>query len=358
MDTENLTDPRENPFELLLQVDGMATVEETTSERRQRLRGEILMRLEEQLAPPAGRVRLKRLGLHSMDTPQNTQSGEIGIRGIEGTGQLTTAGLDSWQLKMRVSCRLIYRQIADLAERRPERESEASPSESFTGSLALEIELDSDALSETKLRIVSGALVLNRKHEPLGNLLAVKLPLDGSLGFAIDIGATLSLEVTLQPVVFGLAGCLWTGTSWEDQLARAQDVWRKCSIIFKGLPRFESPLNLAHSIKKAEIESAYPREGAIEVYHVASRLSGSTFPRGSSLASVIIPENDQLDDYLLAHELGHVLGLCHPTAEDCTHPVGTYDSILDVTQTPFDPSNSDTNCQRAREPGLELMKSG
>jgi len=71
---------------------------------------------------------------------------------------------------------------------------------------------------------------------------------------------------------------------------------------------------------------------------------------------LIIPENAHLDDHLLAHELGHVLRLCHPNKYNCNE-LGTYHSIMDPQHVPLRPYNSTSNCQQVRKPGLELMKS-
>jgi hypothetical protein len=158
-----------------------------------------------------------------------------------------------------------------------------------------------------------------------------------------------------------------TGSYFDPGLARANEIWGECCIQFVGLspPIFLS--NQDYRVVTAQTVGALMNEvdvsGAIEVFLVESfepvnESSGgaATDGAGTGAAKVVTGDN-QLPANLnnLAHELGHVLGLCHPV-DACPSGVnGCDDSVMEPTG--FFADNPAVqckdNCDHAKNPLLK-----
>lgn len=174
------------------------------------------------------------------------------------------------------------------------------------------------------IRARSATLTLERRTEVKGGALR-------SLGFESD-AATLTRPawflppsvrapkiLPLRPVRLPLGRQAMTGRSWQDQFDKARSVWNGCGIDFvdTGFEDLEDQaLALGESATKVFL--AHREEGVIEVFLVASRdLADQTDAAGAAFAAVLLVEDEDQDPHVLAHELGHVLGACHPDGQGC-----------------------------------------
>ncbi len=143
-------------------------------------------------------------------------------------------------------------------------------------------------------------------------------------------------KVDLQPVFFKAsdADASPTGTTWATRFAKSNAIWNRLGVTFTEL----SPVTLVDATRKtsgttdAEILAILgTRSGAgVEVFLVDHELptagGGGTTGRGTAGAKVAIADRGS-SDTLLAHELGHVLGLVHSPAADTN-------TIMEVSNSP------------------------
>ena len=137
-------------------------------------------------------------------------------------------------------------------------------------------------------------------------------------------GAERSVDV--QPVFFkdSATDAHPTGASWSRRIASANAVWGKLGVTFNALSSVEvvdAARKTASGATLADfnnIRAAHSGAG-IEVFMVendmSSRGGGGTINSGSASAQIVLSDLGT-SDTLLAHELGHVLGLGHPPASD------------------------------------------
>jgi peptidoglycan hydrolase-like protein with peptidoglycan-binding domain len=132
-------------------------------------------------------------------------------------------------------------------------------------------------------------------------------------------------QVTLQPVFFrdSVADPAPTGTSWAGRFFQSNVIWGKIGVSFSA----RSPVTLTNAVNKiagandAEANRiAALRTGAgIEVFLVDNDMAGSggasTSPGGGAAGNIVMSDRGT-SDTLLAHELGHILGLGHPPDAD------------------------------------------
>ncbi|MEP0824669.1 MAG: DUF4157 domain-containing protein [Nitrososphaera sp.] len=135
-------------------------------------------------------------------------------------------------------------------------------------------------------------------------------------------------EVELQPVVFKstAADPAPTGVTWTRRFTESNVIWNKIGVHFSE----RAPVEIIDAARKTAgntdaevIDIAGQHSGTgIEVFMVDNDLpsvgGGGTINSGTASAKVVIADRGT-SDTLLAHELGHVLGLEHPgtgTAHD------------------------------------------
>lgn len=142
-----------------------------------------------------------------------------------------------------------------------------------------------------------------------------------------------SRTVDVQPVTFKSSASdpNPTGTSWSRRLRSANTIWGKLGVSFSALSTVEkvdATRKTASGATLADfnnIRSVHNGSG-IEVFLVdndmSSRGGGGTIHSGSASAQIVLSDRGT-SDTLLAHELGHVLGLGHPPGGADTNTIMT-----------------------------------
>ena len=360
MNRNLLVDALASRATFLVKIDQPAAVTENGETRRQRIRGELLVTANQPLGATSVHVKLYRFGLHSIDTPDTALTGEISVSGYSGAGVLEPVehSPDLWRLNMHMNASVTYSQIAATDSLPIEPDYVIGPSEDHTVAIGATVAVNRDEELESRLTITSGTLQAKRIPSTGGSLRSIELDLHGHRVIPLSATANPTLVIPLQPVQFPVGG-KWTGTSLDDQLERANHIWRPCAIQFCAEEFY--PINdpaVGSSENPAEILKSYHREGAIEVFFVLSKkLNGHTYPAGTAIAGVVISESPAPDASLLAHELAHVLSACHPQYDDCAPHLwrGADDTVCDP-KPPISDTNSPRNCAKARRSGQALLK--
>ncbi|MGA9581420.1 MAG: hypothetical protein WBR13_05570 [Allosphingosinicella sp.] len=131
--------------------------------------------------------------------------------------------------------------------------------------------------------------------------------------------------LTCQPVAFrdNPGDPNPSGSTIAAQFATAQTVWEKACMDITVLPTvFVDDATLKVSDNLTAIRASYtdPDPNVIEVYFVSNLLpmigGGSAGAIGVASCKVVMAEPNAGNPVLLAHELGHVLGLLHPPGSD------------------------------------------
>jgi len=132
----------------------------------------------------------------------------------------------------------------------------------------------------------------------------------------------LARRVGVQPIFFRYGS--WdlepTGKTWEERTKVMEEVWGKLGVSFA----YYTPLVIDHAQAKTsggnpvERQTLYDMENhpGVEVYvmdnDVADKGGGAHVPEGGGEDSKIVLSDHGTSGTLLAHEMGHVLGLGHP----------------------------------------------
>lgn len=135
----------------------------------------------------------------------------------------------------------------------------------------------------------------------------------------------VSRTLDLQPVFLrtGPTDSSPTGTSWSGRFSTANTIWGKLGVAFNnlGAVTLDTPLKTAGSTAAERTSIRALRFGAgVEVFLVDNDLPGgpggaATVPAhggGCDSAGKIVLSDHGTSNTLLAHELGHILGIDHP----------------------------------------------
>lgn len=151
-----------------------------------------------------------------------------------------------------------------------------------------------------------------------------RLPAErGGVPCASDAYRAELRDVALQPVFFrsSATDISPTGTSWPTRFAAANRIWGKLGVTFTAA----SPTVLTDASNKTAGASDQEIIGVmglatgagVEIFVVDNAIAhqggAATANAGSAAAQSVISDGGT-SDTLLAHELGHVLGLGHPPA--------------------------------------------
>lgn len=127
--------------------------------------------------------------------------------------------------------------------------------------------------------------------------------------------------VDVQPVFFksSAADAAPTGGSWAGRLAQSNTIWGKLGVTFNALATV-TLVDAARKTAGADLAEYHnvraARNGAgVEVFMVDNDINflggGGTVQGGTANAQIVLSDRGT-SNTLLAHELGHVLGLGHP----------------------------------------------
>jgi outer membrane protein OmpA-like peptidoglycan-associated protein len=127
-------------------------------------------------------------------------------------------------------------------------------------------------------------------------------------------------DLDLQPVFLrtGPGDLSPTGITWPGRFAEASRIWGKLGVTLHGLGpvTIDSPLKTTGANDAEANAIAALRNGpGVEVFLVANDMAasgGASTARGCGAAGNIVLSDRGTSDTILAHELGHVMGLGHP----------------------------------------------
>ncbi len=302
-------------------------------------------------------------------------TGKLSIFQLSGSGNVNRS-LAGWSFQGQVSASVFYRAI-QIAVGFPDVDVDLyfAPEETFEGTLTMQLmEIPGEARLPA-FRVSSGFINIHLREETriLGLLDMLKIDLAGQFFRAVLPSARergVRRRIRLRPVRF--RACEGdtepSGATWIDQLTKAQEVWGGCCIELAGedarqpvvgdLKFSEASINIAAAFKDFEAD-------VIEVLFTAGKLAGgggSTHQAGRGTDIVVISDIIAANnEFLLAHELGHVFRGEHPGVTSLERGFWKADTgtvLEDTSQSGGKNPRSNTrdNCLQACNPVLVETK--
>jgi hypothetical protein len=331
-------------------------------------------------------VELTRLGFTSpgIQTKQGW-TGRISLSGT-GRGSLVQTGDRLWSLEVPVVARVLYRAVEDeKGFTRVDQGLYLPEFEAFEGTILADL---ADPDGDGELVATEGSLDLLWKSQGLGWIEGLSIPLNNvpmanlaalsrhaalAAPAAASNGCPGKRRLRLQPHAFHEGDPQdHSGASWDAQLKAAQEVWGGCCLDLVAEPIIvhEMP-ELRRSSDPSQIRDSIPEDDhqpdLIEVILVDNDLvgdgGGASFSVTTSLARVVMSNQNVGNPTLLAHEIGHVLGGLHPDDQERDGLwVAAAGTILDPSGSShlpnLHPTNNANNCQNIRNDALIQMGEG
>jgi outer membrane protein OmpA-like peptidoglycan-associated protein len=118
-----------------------------------------------------------------------------------------------------------------------------------------------------------------------------------------------------------------TGDTWDRRLATANAIWGKVGVTFNGLSPVTIDTNLKTSADVTAIAKLRASAG-VQVFLVDNDLTddggaATLCPSGPCCAAPIVLSDQGTSDTILAHELGHIIGIQHPGVQPNPGDPGT-----------------------------------
>jgi hypothetical protein len=167
-------------------------------------------------------------------------------------------------------------------------------------------------------------------------------------------------RLIVQPVGFrsSLTDANPSASSAAAQLTLAQTIWAKCCIDIEVRPTILiTNATLKTSSDIAAIKAAYtdPAANVIEIFFVQNTLpgigGGTACAIGVASQKLVIAEPNNGNPVLVAHEIGHALGLLHPPSSD-------FGTVMQPTGSAMHPGTEFVTprmCQNIAQPALQTL---
>ncbi len=353
----------------LLQIDVTAEVITNANPTENRIRGEIILGIRGDHPNVVG-VNISRFSISgSSVVGSRGDTGTITVVGSGADGAITF-GQNSTQLNTQFDCKINYESLdqARVADKdqgcyyvpafEPAASTLKGDLEQVAGNLVisrLELSVVSAAgdFGEIKFIKISEVQIPLQPLLPAPNTTAAVNRAVGSDIDANNGSCDPSLNVNRRRIICQPVGFMSSATDPSPsgdtsvaQFATAQTVWNKACMNIEVRPiTYIQSATLKTSSNLTNIRAAYTDSdtNVIEVFFVDNLLpltgGGNAGGIGVASCKVVIAEPNTGNPVLLAHELGHVLGLLHPSG----------------TSNPSDPGTVMTPTGSASNPGTEFV---
>jgi hypothetical protein len=318
---------------LLVALRGTADIVTSSGPAKTRVQGELILEPTGDQVDRRG-LRVSRFSICAASAEgKRGPTGVITVLGQDALGSLVIKGNEG-QAELEIPCKLNYESLDRARVKEVDRGCYYQPAfEAASTRVSLTL-----SASDEKLRCRGGRIAVVCAAGDFGEIFTLILSLKD---LAIDMvrpfeGLVQNADANTpydpciqvnrrrlicQPVGFrtGSGDPSPTGGTSAAQFATAQTVWNKaCMDIEVRATHVIDDATLKTSSDTTAIRNSYtdPDPNVIEVYFVANSLpsigGGSAGAIGVASCKVVIAEPNSGNPVLLAHELGHVLGLLHP----------------------------------------------
>lgn len=232
------------------------------------------------------------------------------------------------------------------------RESDYSVSRTQRARIKIELKL-SEPLEDAKARAAKGQAIKltgnasgDIEVDPLGDIGGYTIFLRPA-AWAIDIGILRRFEagsrLCLQPVRIrsGAGDAAPTGAGLAFGMPGANTQWNKADVVFQvrdWMSINDAALKVAtEGAEETSIRGSVDVDDCIEIFFVENfdpeglHGGGATWSSGTANAKIISSDGNAtfgVDLTHLAHELGHVLNLCHPSDGDCQRAASSTNTLM------------------------------
>lgn len=337
------------------------------SEESSPLRGDFLLTAGDRFDDSVA-ISLRHLGLTSegITVPQG-QTGPLSVLGLSGSGSISKAE-GEWVLDMPISASVHYRAIEEILPFDVQEDRYVPKTESFRGRVSGKLEEITPG-TNTELRFKDGAtLNLEYLAGGLGWIQNFSVPFQGlSLSLVTKPVGGAEFKLRVRPIGFKLDDNDPSPSgahTWSDQLNQAVAVWSHCGIRL-DVQEFTPLVDPSRKTSP----NAYTVRGSknlepttVEIYFTSARMAdggGVAFSCGTSLAAIVVSDQQAGALNLVAHEIGHVLNGLHPTAPPVAGEWnGEQGSVMDpVALIPASViALGAHSCNCARYAGFEVIK--
>ena len=354
----------------LLRIDHEAEIGSLIGPISTRVKGEAIVRIQDTGGSRCGLI-LEKLSLasHGIESPAGA-TGKISVITDAGQGVLTLASRrDQWAIDG--PCKIHYPTLDDHGDK-PDRGCYYMPK-----FLPASVQI-SGQLNEVERGVPHGKLRLAVACAAGENEAFTTLILEDRFAWEalVPAGGTRDVRsdnhpcppshevnrrrLIVQPVGFRISAVDPTpsASTAAAQLALAQTIWGKCCIDIEVRPTVMiTNATLKTSSNISAIKAAYtdPAANVIEIFFVQNTLpgvgGGTACAIGVASQKLVIAEPNNGNPVLVAHEIGHALGLLHPPSSD-------FGTVMQPTGSAMNPGTelvTHRMCQNISQPALQTL---